>query len=427
FSSRVLGSRERRAILCSLTLLAAPAASECGQTPNTSPLPCDIDNILREKCQACHGSTPKFGAPMPLTTYADLLKPSSVSGETVWQRMNGRVNHATSPMPPIGQTPLTDAQKARLNEYFGQRAPAGTTTCTNLVPPGDLNALSGPEYLPCTPNVQLTAHAAGSTAKYNVPTSFSNTYSCFTFRNPFPSGQHSLAFAPIIDNDRIVHHWILYGMSSGSDGAVVTGGSCYTATVNGTMVAGWAPGGANAVMANDVSLNLNYPFYTLQVHHSNMTGSAQTDASGVAFCSGSPRQNVAGIITLGTSSITIPAGATNVSATGTCGNISADGSDITVISTSPHMHLRGNAFRTEHWGYDDLSNIPRWDFDVQRSYPLFPRRVVKRNETLRTTCWYNNPTTRAIGYGPATTDEMCYDFITAYPYDKAIHKCGPAI
>jgi hypothetical protein len=293
-----------------------------------------------------------------------------------------------------------------------------------------LNALSGPQYLPCTPDVTVKAHASGSTAKYPVPTSFTNTYTCFTFRNPFPSGKHAVAWAPIIDNSAIVHHWILYGMSSGTDGAVATGTPCYLATAQGTMVAGWAPGGANAVMDSDLSLDLNYNYYTLQVHHSNRTGSAQTDASGVAFCTGAPRQNVGGIITLGTSNIAIPAGATNYSTTGSCTNISRDGrTEMTIVGTSPHMHLLGTGFRTEHLGQDDLSFIPvgSWDFDVQRAFPQTPRRVVRPNEVLRTTCTYRNPGTRQVNYGPATTDEMCYDFVTAYPYSNAVKKCGPAI
>jgi hypothetical protein len=394
-------------------------------------LPCDVDNILRSKCQACHGAVPKFGAPMPLVTYADLHKPASSNPSLkVYQVLNTRVHSETSPMPPRGQTPLAESEKARLNEWVNQGAPAGDRTCTDLVPPGDLNALSGPQYLPCTPDVTIKAHASGSTAEYTVPTSFTNTYSCFTFRNPFPSGKHAVAWAPIIDNDQIVHHWILYGMNSGTHGGVATGNPCYLATINGTMVAGWAPGGANAVMDSDLSLDLNYPYYTLQVHHANRTGSTQTDASGVAFCSGSPRQNVGGIITLGTTNISIPAGARDYSTTGTCNNISADGrTNMTIVGTSPHMHLLGRGFRTEHVGQADLSNIPvgQWDFDVQRAYPQLPRRTVRPNEVLKTTCWYSNPTSRTVGYGPNTEQEMCYDFVTAYPYSNAVKKCGPAI
>jgi hypothetical protein len=423
-------ARNQRALLCSLTLLAAPIAGECGQTP-TATLPCDIENILREKCQACHGATPKYGASMPLTTYADLLKPAPANPSVpVWQMMQWRVNHPTSPMPPIGQTPLTDSQQARLNAYFAQQAPSGTQTCTDLVPPGDLSSLAGPEYLPCTPNVRLKAHAPSSTTPYSVPAAYTNTYSCFTFRNPFAAGQHAVAWAPIIDNDAIVHHWVLFGMESGTDGRVSQADECYAAGGFGTTVAAWGPGGTNSVLDGDVSLGLDYPFYTLQVHYSNTTAAAQTDASGVAFCSGAPRPNVAGMITLGSVEVNVPAGASNVvGAESICDELSIDGTPITIVSTSPHMHVLGRGFRTEHWGHDDLSYIPigEWNFDTQKTYFKRPRRVVQPTDVLRTTCWYSNPTGRAVGYGPATSDEMCYDFLIGYPYDSAVTRCGPSL
>lgn len=423
-------TRGQRAVLCSVTLLAAPFTNECGQT-SSPPLPCDIDNILREKCQACHGATPKFGASMPLTTHADLLKPSpSNPAVPVWQMMHWRVNHPTSPMPPKGQTPLTDSQHARLIEYFSQQAPAGTAACADLVPPGDLNALTGPDYLPCTPDVRMTAHQVNSTNEYPVPTSYTNTYACFTFRNPFPAGRHALAWAPTIDNAAIVHHWVLFGMESGTHGAVVRDDACYAAGGFGTTVAAWGPGGPNTVMDSDVSLGLDYPFYTLQVHYSNTTNAAQTDGSGVAFCSGAPRINVAGMITLGSTDVTIPAGAVNVKgAESICDYLSIDDTPITIVSSSPHMHLLGSGFRTEHWGHDDLSYLPlgEWNFDVQRTYFQRPRRVVQPGDVLRTTCWFTNPSARPVGYGPATTDEMCFDFVIGYPYDKAVTRCGPSL
>ena len=36
-------------------------------------LPCEVSDILRDKCQSCHSDPPKFGAPMPLIDRDDLL------------------------------------------------------------------------------------------------------------------------------------------------------------------------------------------------------------------------------------------------------------------------------------------------------------------------------------------------------------------
>jgi hypothetical protein len=52
---------------------------------------------------------------------------------------------------------------------------------------------------------------------------------------------------------------------------------------------------------------------------------------------------------------------------------------------------------------------------------------VQPGEVLRTTCWYSNPTATAIGFGPKTTDEMCYDFVIGYPYASTVERCGDGL
>ncbi|HMJ12614.1 MAG TPA: hypothetical protein VK524_14415, partial [Polyangiaceae bacterium] len=110
----------------------------------TNALPCNIDNILRTKCQACHGSSPKFGAPMPLTSIEDIRKLAATdSALTVWRKMQQRVHDASAPMPPKGQTPLSTVEMQELDAWFAGGAAAGSVACTNLQPPGDLTALAG--------------------------------------------------------------------------------------------------------------------------------------------------------------------------------------------------------------------------------------------------------------------------------------------
>jgi hypothetical protein len=364
---------------------------------------------------------------MPLTTMDEILAQARVSPGTVAQAIKARINDANNPMPPRGQTPLKDTELARMNQWLDANTPAAPAPCTNLPPPADLNALTGPEYLPCTPNKFLQARNSTG-GKYQVaPSRDAADYRCFNFPNPFAATEHALAWAPIIDDDEIIHHWLLFG----ADAPVATDSYGCQLAVTNTLVAGWAPGGSNAVTPGDVSVKLNFPHYVLQVHYSNKTGTTRADASGVAFCTGGARQNVAGPVTLGTNTISVPPQST-ATATGLCNgsgapSLSLDGSPITIMSTSPHMHKAGRAFRTEHVGFPDLSNIPTWDFDVQLHYAVEPRRVVRPNELLRTTCTYQNTTATRIIYGPSTDQEMCYDFVLAYPYDKVRKKCGPTL
>jgi len=211
---------------------------------------------------------------------------------------------------------------------------------------------------------------------------------------------------------------------------VTTG--CEATTLLATHVAGWAPGGGNSVLDPDIGLTLDYPYYQLQIHYNNQRYADAADSSGIAFCSTTtPRQNAAGIVVLGTMLFSIPANANDYPVSNTCSNLAADGkTPITVISTSTHMHLLGTGFRTQHTrgavDMGDLSNIPlgTWSFDDQRHYPIAPRRQVLPGDTLHSTCYYDNPNPSAVNFGTRTSDEMCFNFITVYPYSAATKTCS---
>jgi hypothetical protein len=290
----------------------------------------------------------------------------------------------------------------------------------------------GPQFLPCTPSHIITAHGPGSTTtKYPVPDPTNDSYVCFNFKSPFAAGEQATAFAPIIDDSRVIHHWILYGSATSvGDGAIQA--NCVAPSASAVHVTGWAPGGQNAVLDPDVGLKLDYPYFQLQIHYNNQRYADGADASGVAICSTTtPRTNEAGIVTLGPGFFSIPAKANDYPVTASCtGGLATDGkTPITIIGTSPHMHLLGTGFTTTHMrggtNMGDLSNIPlgSWSFDDQRHYAIQPRRQILSSDTLKTTCFYDNPTTSPVSFGTRTTDEMCFDFITVYPYAAAKKGC----
>ena len=67
-------------------------------------LPCDVAATLQTYCVSCHGSSPKYGAPMPLVTYAD-LSATSPKGGSYAERSLARMKDAAAPMPPGGGVP----------------------------------------------------------------------------------------------------------------------------------------------------------------------------------------------------------------------------------------------------------------------------------------------------------------------------------
>jgi len=422
-----------------------------GQTGRSGSLPCDVASVVTSKCQSCHGTTPLFGAPMSLVTTADFqTAPKSGTAAHVYQVAATRIHDTANPMPPKGQPTLTSSELATMDTWLAAGAPAGSGSCspgtggtgaggtggTSAGGTGGSGAAGaggqvaiGPEALPCKPNYTFLAHATGSsTTPYPVPNPTNDAYVCFNFKSPIKKGEEAIAFAPIIGDARVIHHWILYGTNTAlTDGSITP--NCSTGS--STFVTGWAPGGQNAVMDPDVGLVLDYQYFMLQIHYNNQKYADGADASGVAFCTtDTPREHPAGIVTRGTPFISIPPGAKGYSTTGSCSTLAADGkSTITVVGTSPHMHLLGSGFKTTHkrgtTDMGDLVNLPlgSWSFNDQKHYTLSPRRDVNPGDVLTTTCYYDNPTSSTVTFGERTQDEMCFDFITVYPYDAATKAC----
>ena len=60
-------------------------------------LPCDVIDVVKAKCQNCHGAQPLYGSPMPLVTAADFAAPAkSNPNKTVAQLVSERIHDAVS-------------------------------------------------------------------------------------------------------------------------------------------------------------------------------------------------------------------------------------------------------------------------------------------------------------------------------------------
>ena len=105
--------------------------------------------------------------------------------------------------------------------------------------------------------------------------------------------------------------------------------------------------------------------------------------------------------------------------------------DATLYSVAGHMHLRGVDIRLElNAGTNaakTLLHIPKWDFHWQGNYWFKTPVEVKKGDTIRVSCTYDNSTTnqpmigdkpatpRYIVWGEGTTDEMCLGIIMSSP------------
>jgi hypothetical protein len=272
----------------------------------------------------------------------------------------------------------------------------------------------------CEQRYKFIAHGQSSpadTTKFNVSTASSKQfYQCFFFKAPYGTDVvQALAFRPIIDDARVIHHWILYGAdtATGSDGQV-GGVGCSS----GAFIAGWAPGGTGANFPPDVGLQMpsgaNATF-GLEIHYNNAGNYTDAlDASGVEFCTTKKfRPNSAAVHWLGSQAILVaPHQQTDV--VGQCKPTNTQ--PVHLMAVSPHMHQIGVHAKLVLNRKDGtkvaLHDAP-FAFADQQSYPLDV--IVNPGDTLTTTCSYNNTTNGLVTFGPATENEMCYNFTTAWP------------
>lgn len=403
-------------------------AGESGSTGDAAGggLPCDVLEVLERNCHGCHGEPPKFGAPMSLVSYDDLHVPAITDpGRSVSELVAERVTDTENPMPPT--EPMSKADRRILLDWIEAGA--------RLDPSADCEASSDDgsdeDPLPCEPDVIMTAHASGSEEPFHVPAMGANDlYMCFAFKSPLAAQTQAVAWTPIIDDARVVHHWILYRTQTPQphEGAFVCDVSLQ---LTAEFVAGWAPGGGNAIMPDDVGLDLGGPndWYVLQLHYNNTAQHADAfDRSGVGFCTAKePRPNLAGIITLGSLNIQIPPGAENHQVTGTCsGFTNLLWPELHVLAASPHMHGLGRAMKSvvRHFdgSTDTIVDVPAFDFESQGMYFNEPEIIVRPGESITTTCTYDNPNSWPVLFGEGTGDEMCFDFVLAYPVGSLLDR-----
>jgi hypothetical protein len=399
-------------------------AGETGDPPSAANgLPCDVAEILARNCTSCHADPPKFGAPMSLETFDDLHLPTVTDvTRSVYEVVADRIEDDALPMPPTGQ--LTAEDRNVLHAWIDAGAPRSDDECEDADDPDEPDV--GPDALPCEPTQFFTAHAAGKDDEGFAVPDVDNLYQCFTFRSDLAPGSQATAWAPIVDDERVLHHWILYRTAEPQeDGGVMP---C-NMPGDATFVAGWAPGSTNYVMPAGVGLEFGGPddYFILQIHYNNIAGYGDAvDMSGVALCEAEePRPIEAGIFTLGTLGINIPPETSGHVAEGTCPSwiTSYLPEDVHILASFPHMHELGTQISTEilrggeNGTAETLVNVDPFAFQNQKYYPHEPEVLLHPGDALRTQCTYDNPSDHRVWFGEGTDDEMCFNFVMVYPLD----------
>ena len=410
-------------LLIGSLLAFAAGCSSSGSSSSVSkgtPLPCAVDTVLAQSCRSCHGATPSGGAPMSLVTYEDLTAPAkSDPTKKVYELVGARIHDDKKPMPQAPNARTTPLQTATLDNWIAAGAPSSHSTDACKSPAYDGGTVSG---LSCTPDVSVRP-----VSPWAMPQDQTDTYVCYGVDVPALSGQQTIAFAPHIDNPKIVHHVLLY---QSAQSRPTTPGPCPLGVGQSKLLYGWAPGGGNFELPPEAGYKMAGPdgvaHFVVQVHYNNLAAlPSEVDSSGFDLCTTTtPRPNNADVLAFGSMDFTIPAhGALDMTCDYTVPPALAE---MHVISAFPHMHNLGTAIRTTAtpMGLDSgaptiqLGGVDNWSFGNQLWYPM--KETVHAGDVVHTRCAYNNQTNAPVSFGEFTSDEMCYSFTMYWPAATSI-------
>jgi len=420
---------------------------------NTSGVPCDVQAVIASNCQQCHGAAPVGGA-ISLVTLEDWHQASPFyaglkgmpATTPVYEVAQIRINNGEMPQ---GKT-MAPADLSTLDSWLlggAQQAPAQDPTCAtgtigdtttpttstamtptvtdppvlesgvidNCTLPG---AYDTPVAAPGEVCHAFDVHAPNSTGAFTVPTG--ESYHEFYYAVPWAPGDVWTHYGADFDNLQVLHHYLVFTSSAGKrDRDVVQNVLGTTLGTSATLIGGWAVGGCNTEMPDDVGGQLPpSPLIMIQWHLYNNTGRSAQDNSKVLMCTvpAGSRTHTAGITFLGTENFFGPVGMPvgHNDFTTQCTNNS--GAPITVIGFNPHMHLLGSNMKTDLRSGGSTRTIfdMPFQFDYQVGYEI-PPTVVAPGDTLITTCSFENDTGSNVAFGESTNTEMCYQFALSYP------------
>ncbi|HEX6240271.1 MAG TPA: hypothetical protein VFZ61_05240, partial [Polyangiales bacterium] len=170
-------------------------------------------------------------------------------------------------------------------------APGGGDAGVGPVPTADAGSTQGPGAQPdagatpayswpsdCEKHHKFLAHnnsGTNDTSKKEIAPG-AQYYASYDFRAPWGGTEvQGLKFRTILDNRKIVHHWILYGVNSATqqDGAVHGGVGEPIGSMQGeAYIAGWAPGAPDIELPTGVGLHMPTgasAMFRLEIHYFN--------------------------------------------------------------------------------------------------------------------------------------------------------------
>jgi len=375
--------------------------------------------VLAENCTRCHYDGGLGPADF---TDADTVMDWSTSMHSAIE--SGRM--APSAADPtcqdyVGSELLTvsDDEKATFEAWIDGGMPLGDPSDTPEIPvvSGELS----------NPDIEVLLPEA-YTPIYIDEENPDNEYRCFVIDPELDDDVYITAMAPIVDQDTIIHHAVLFTVPedavseawrdpSGVD--CIDGGGGNNADA---MIAGWAPGMLPIEFPENTGMKLGADSVLVLQMHYFTSGSATegiSDRSGYAFRVQDTVETEVIMAPLGSTNFRIPADEPAHTHEDSFTNTYLD---IDIHGVFPHMHRLGTEYAMsieEEDGTETCVVRGDYDFDNQMTYQFPEPLLLPMGAKLTWSCTWNNSSSNpalegaepeTVRYGERTDEEMCFFF-----------------
>jgi peroxiredoxin len=364
-----------------------------------------IAPIMNGRCVECHRSGEI--APFPLTSFEDTIGWEATIAEVIQE---GR-------MPPWNANPEFGHFKndARLSAEEKQLI---LTWIENGCPKGnDSDLPPQPKFVTGwrMPEPDLVIYSREE--PFTVPATGVVNYQYIPVDPGFTEDKYVIAAEARPGNPAVVHHIIAFLMLPGQKDVSL-----------GKMLIGYAPGTSPLIFPEGSAMRVPAGSKILFELHYTPNGTEQTDRSYIGLKltdAASVKNEVVGLEAI-YEKLRIPPGDDNYTVTAN----ERFSEDVTLLSLTPHMHLRGKAFRYDATYPDGtvetLLDVPKYDFNWQLRYEFAEPKRIPKGTVVKCTASFdnsvrnpNNPdATKQVTWGQQSWDEMMIGFFTGVRESK---------
>jgi hypothetical protein len=394
----------------SLLAFATAASALAADSPTFSK---DVAPILNERCVNCHRAGE--AAPMSLRTYSE-ARPWAKS---IKQQVASRVMPPWHAEPGVNQFAndrrLPDADVATIVKWVDAGAPEGN--------PADLP--KPPQFVDGW-TIGKPDLVVDSGVDFKIPATGVVPYQFFKVDPGFKEDTWVQAVEVRPTQRAQVHHILVFVQEGGK--MPTRGGDQFS-----NMLIGYAPGVPTITWDNDTAYLVKAGSQFLFQVHYTVNGKEALDRSvlGIKIRKDAPKYRAFSASAM-QPRLAIPPNDPNYESKQTY----VFKEDATLLDLTPHMHLRGKAFKyvlTYPDGRSEvLLNVPKYEFNWQLSYILAEPRHVPAGSKIEATAWFDNSAnnkwnpdpTQTVHWGDQTFEEMMIGF---FNYKVPVDQAAPAV